>query len=199
MFKHILMPTDGSPLSDGAVEKGMQFARSIGARVTGLHVIDPFHLLGAEGEIPADSKERYERDSRAHARRALAVILEAAKTNGVLCDCVSETSSIPCAVIVEVAEKKGCDLITMASHGRRGGPGRADRERDGQGTEPHQDPRARPSLNYGRRRRTQLTDRQTQDGAGGPGGLRIIPAIDCGIALLRLQMAPETARKYALK
>ena len=120
MFKHILLPTDGSPLSDGAVEKGMQFARSIGARVTGLHVIDPFHLVAAEGEIPADSKERYEEDSRAHARRALAVILKAAKANGVPCDCVSEASSNPYAVIVEVAEKRGCDLITMASHGRRG-------------------------------------------------------------------------------
>ena len=120
MFQHILLPTDGSPLSEAAVKKGMQFAKSIGARVTGLHVIDPFHLPAGEGEQSADLKERYEQDLRAHARRSLAVILEEAKANGIVCDCVSETSSNPYGVIVEAAEKLGCDLIMMASHGRRG-------------------------------------------------------------------------------
>lgn len=120
MFKHILLPTDGSPLSEVAVKKAMQFAKSIGARVTGLYVIDPFHLFTTEGEMLADTKERYEKDSRAHARSSLSVIYNAAKENGVTCDCITETSSHPYAVIVETAEKKGCDLITMASHGRRG-------------------------------------------------------------------------------
>jgi len=120
MFKHILLPTDGSPLSEAAVSKGMQFAKSIGAQVTGLYVIDPFHLFATEGEMVADTRERYEQDARAHARRSLSVVYDAAKENGVTCDCLSETSSHPYAVIVETAAKKGCDLITMASHGRRG-------------------------------------------------------------------------------
>ncbi len=120
MFKHILLPTDGSPLSEVAIKKGMQFAKSSGARVTGLYVIDPFHLFSTGSEMLSDSKERYEEDARAHARRSLSVIYAAAKENGVTCDCISETSSHPYAVIVETAEKKGCDLIMMASHGRRG-------------------------------------------------------------------------------
>ena len=98
----------------------MRFARSIGARVTGLYVIDPFHLFAAGGEMLSDSKERYEQDSRAHAQTYLSVIYQAAKEEGVSCDCISETSSHPYAVIVETAAKTGCDLIKMASHGRRG-------------------------------------------------------------------------------
>lgn len=120
MFKHILLPTDGSPLSEVAIKKGMQFAKSSGAQVTGIYVIDPFHLFSTGGEMLSDSKERYAEDSRAHARSSLSVIYAAAKENGVACDCITETSSHPYAVIVETAEKKGCDLIMMASHGRRG-------------------------------------------------------------------------------
>ena len=120
MFKHILLPTDGSPLSEAAVKKGMKFAGSIGAQVTGLYVIDPFHLFAAGAEMLADTRERYEQDSRAHARTALSVVYSAAKENGVTCDCITETSSHPYAVIVETAEKRGCDLIMMASHGRHG-------------------------------------------------------------------------------
>ena len=74
MFKHILLPTDGSPLSEAAIKKGMQFAKSIGAQVTGLYVIDPFHLFSTGGEMLSDSKERYDQDSRAHARSSLSVI-----------------------------------------------------------------------------------------------------------------------------
>ncbi len=77
MFKHILLPTDGSPLSEVAIKKGMQFARSSGARVTGLYVIDPFHLFSTGEEMLSDSKERYEQDSRAHARSSLSVIYAA--------------------------------------------------------------------------------------------------------------------------
>ncbi len=120
MFKHILLPTDGSPLSEVAVKKGMQFAKSIGARVTGLHVIDPFHVFATGAEMPTDSKQQYEQDARAYARRSLSMIYAAAKEHGVTCDCISETSPYPYAVIVEAAEKRDCDLIMMASHGRHG-------------------------------------------------------------------------------
>lgn len=120
MFKHILLPTDGSPLSEAAIKKGMQFARDSGARVTGIYVIDPFHLFSAEAGQLSESKERHDQDSAAYARRALSMIYTAAKENGVTCDCITDTSSHPYAVIVETAEKRGCDLIMMASHGRRG-------------------------------------------------------------------------------
>ena len=120
MFKHILLPTDGSPLSEVAIKKGMQFAKSVGAQVTGIYVVDPFHLFSTGSEMLSDTKEQYVQDSRAHARSSLSVIYAAAKENGVACDCITETSAQPYEVIVETAQKKGCDLIMMASHGRRG-------------------------------------------------------------------------------
>ena len=120
MFKHILLPTDGSPLSEVAIKKGMQFAKSVGAQVTGIYVIDPFHLFSTGSEMLSDTKEQYVQDSRAHARSSLSMIYTAAKESGVTCDCITETSAQPYEVIVETAQKKGCDLIMMASHGRRG-------------------------------------------------------------------------------
>lgn len=133
MFKHILLPTDGSPLSEVAVKKGMQFAKSIGARVTGLYVIAPFSFLWRSDETvtprpwvsseESGAKEQYEKDSQTHAQNYLSAISKAAKGEGVICDCVSETNAHPYAAIVEAAEKRGCDLIMMASHGRRGARG----------------------------------------------------------------------------
>ena len=120
MFKHILLPTDGSPLSEVAVKKGMQFAKSIGARVTGLYVIAPFRLFAGRGGMLSDSKDQYEKDSQTTAQGYLSVISSAAKEQGITCDCVSDTNGHPYAAIVEAAEKRSCDLIMMASHGRRG-------------------------------------------------------------------------------
>ncbi|HZJ52946.1 MAG TPA: universal stress protein [Myxococcaceae bacterium] len=120
MFKHILLPTDGSPLSDAAVQKGMRFAKSVGAQVTGLYVIPPYRLLGGGKESLADSKAQYDKDSSARAQGFLAEISNLGKELGVTCDCVSEKGSHPYEAIVGAAEKKGCDLIMMASHGRHG-------------------------------------------------------------------------------
>jgi nucleotide-binding universal stress UspA family protein len=130
MFKHILLPTDGSPLSEVAVKKGLQFAKSIGARVTGLYVIAPFSFLWRSDETvtprpwvtseKTGAKEEYEKTSQTQAQNYLSVISNAAKQEGIICDGVSETNAHPYAAIVEAAEKRGCDLIMMASHGRRG-------------------------------------------------------------------------------
>ena len=61
MFKHILLPTDGSELSEAAIQKGIQFAKSINAEVTGFHVILPFHVFTLQMERLGDTKEQYER------------------------------------------------------------------------------------------------------------------------------------------
>src|SRR5512138_2549546 len=100
MFKHILLPTDGSPLSEAAIQKGMQFARSINARVTGLYVIPPYRLLMGGRESMADSKEQYDKDASVRAQGFLAVISKLGKDMGVTCDCVSETGSHPYEAIV---------------------------------------------------------------------------------------------------
>jgi nucleotide-binding universal stress UspA family protein len=120
MFKHILLPTDGSELSAAAIQKGIQFAKSINAQVTGFHVILPFHVFTFQTEMLEDTKEQFERDSQAHAERFLDVINKAAKEAGVRCDTNYVVASHPYDAIIKAAEEKGCDLILMASHGRRG-------------------------------------------------------------------------------
>jgi nucleotide-binding universal stress UspA family protein len=120
MFKHILLPTDGSELSEAAIQKGIQFAKSINAEVTGFHVILPFHIFTLQMERLGDTKEEYERQSKVHAEQFLGVIKKAAEKVGVRCDTDYVISSHPYEMIIKAAEKKGCDLIMMASHGRRG-------------------------------------------------------------------------------
>ena len=120
MFKHILLPTDGSPLSELAIRRGMEFAKSINARVTGFCVIPEFHVVTYKTEMLEDTKEQYARDSRAHAAENLAVVANAAKAAGVQCDTSYVINDRPYEAIVKAAEDKGCDLILMASHGRSG-------------------------------------------------------------------------------
>jgi nucleotide-binding universal stress UspA family protein len=120
MFKHILLPTDGSVLSEGVIHKGIAFAKSIGARVTGFHAMPEFHVLTYHTEMLEDTKEEFARDSKAHAQKYLGVIEAAAKEAGVACATVLVTSDEPYEAIIKAAQNQGCDLIMMASHGRRG-------------------------------------------------------------------------------
>jgi nucleotide-binding universal stress UspA family protein len=82
MFKHILLPTDGSELSEAAIQKGIQFAKSINAKVTGFHVILPFHVFTLQMERLGDTKEQYERQSKGQAEQFLGVIKKAAEKGG---------------------------------------------------------------------------------------------------------------------
>ena len=120
MFKHILLPTDGSERSEAAIQKGTQLAKSINAKVTGFHVILPFHVFTTQTKMLEDTKEQYERESKVQAEQFLSVIKKAAEKAGVSCDTDYVTSNHPYEMIINAAEKKGCDLIMMASHGRRG-------------------------------------------------------------------------------
>ena len=120
MFKHILLPIDGSELSEAAIQKGIQFAKSINAEVTGFHVILPFHVFTIQTEMLEDTKKQYESESKVRAEQFLGVIKKAAEKAGVRCDTDYVTSNHPYEMIIQAAEKKGCDLIMMASHGRRG-------------------------------------------------------------------------------
>jgi nucleotide-binding universal stress UspA family protein len=120
MFKHILLPTDGSPLSDAAVEKGIDFAKSINAKVTGLCVVPKDYSSYYDAEFPGGVKGRAEAERKANAKIHLSALTRVAQGAGVACDAVMETSDQTHEAIVNVAEQKGCDLIMMASHGRRG-------------------------------------------------------------------------------
>jgi nucleotide-binding universal stress UspA family protein len=120
MYKHILIPTDGSELSALAVREGMAFAKSIGARVTALTVTPPFHAITVDPVMLTDLPQQYERDSAAAANRYLEMARQAANTAGVAGDFLHIVHDHPHEAIIDTARKRGCDLIFMASHGRKG-------------------------------------------------------------------------------
>jgi len=120
MFKHLLIPTDGSELSEAAIQAGIQFAKSINAKVTGFHAMPKFHVIAYGPEIVGDTKEQFAKDCKARADRFLAVVVRAAKAADVPCETVLQTTDYPYEAIITTAKEKGCDLIMMASHGRGG-------------------------------------------------------------------------------
>jgi nucleotide-binding universal stress UspA family protein len=120
MFKHILLPTDGSELSETAIEQGIRFAKSVGAKVTGLSVMPMQHTFFYQAKISQDALEQVAQDFKRQAEGYLASIEKKAKAAGVACDTVYERCDSPYEIIIQVAEQKGCDLIMMASHGRKG-------------------------------------------------------------------------------
>lgn len=120
MFKHILVPTDGSPLSDAAVSHAIEFATATGAKITGLHVVPAFHTFTYHADMLEDTRERFEKDSRARADEYLSKIERAAKEAGVECRTLSVSHDHPYEAIIDTAKEAGCDVIAMASHGRRG-------------------------------------------------------------------------------
>ncbi|MGZ5093816.1 MAG: universal stress protein [Burkholderiales bacterium] len=120
MFKHMLLPTDGSPLSEVALRKGMELAKSSNARVTRLFVVPEFHVLTYRAEMLEETRDQYAGDTRAQAKKNLAVVEELASAYKVPCDTVFVINDHPYEAIIKAAEDRGCDLIAMASHGRSG-------------------------------------------------------------------------------
>ena len=122
MYTHILVPTDGSDLSLKAARAAAALASKLGARMTAIHVIEPFRpRIYSEGAVAYQayySREQYEEGMRKVADRATAKV--AAAAGGVPCDQVCATDSDPWEAIVEAARAQKCDLIVMASHGRKG-------------------------------------------------------------------------------
>ncbi len=121
MFKHILIPTDGSPVSARAVKAGIRFAKALGARVTGYYAVESYPLVYAEGYIP-DEKTMALWDRRAieFGGKHLAAMQKLARAAGVRFDSVCAKADTPYAGIVGTARKKQCDAVFMASHGRGG-------------------------------------------------------------------------------
>lgn len=115
MYKHILIPTDGSDLSKGAMQYGMSLAKAVNAKVTGVTVSPPFHVLAAV----TDTSELYKKRMATIATEHLEQVKDAAKA-GVNCDTLHVEHAHPFQAIIDTAKMKGCDLIVMASHGRRG-------------------------------------------------------------------------------
>lgn len=121
MYRHLLVPIDGTDLATETVSNAVEFARTLGARITFFHA-QPNHAaaFGGEAEIvrltsPADFAYAYQ----GRARELLAKAESAARALGVPCDSSTSVSDSPYRAIIAAAHDAGCDLIYMASHGRR--------------------------------------------------------------------------------
>lgn len=125
MFKHILVPTDGSTLSDNAVEKAIKLAKDLGAKITAIHIMpdaaayvsERYNILPV---LAAPVKNKYKKEAAALSKEILQQIDAEATAAGVECAQVSVISGSPYEAIIKQATKSKCDLIMMASHGRRG-------------------------------------------------------------------------------
>jgi len=122
MFTHIAIPTDGSKLADKGVKAGIQLAKSLGAKVTGVYVVPPYappvYGEAALYYIPGMSPQEYRKSCERAARTALAGVQIEAQTAGVRCETRIVTSPKPADGILRAARAAKCDAIAMASHGR---------------------------------------------------------------------------------
>lgn len=122
MYKHLLIPTDGSELSARAVASAVEFARTLKAAVTFLYVQPEFPLpIAGEGVMLApESRDEFAQSTHEQAERILADAVVVAKAAGLETSTTTEVSDIPYQVIINTAQNRGCDLVFMASHGRKG-------------------------------------------------------------------------------
>jgi nucleotide-binding universal stress UspA family protein len=120
MFRHLLIATDGSELAEKAVTQGLMLAKELGAQVTAVTVTEPLApMVGGEAVYPTLIVD-YDEAIASSAKRILAAVRDAAEKIGVACEVIHVKDQYPADGIVETAKARACDLIVMASHGRRG-------------------------------------------------------------------------------
>ena len=122
MFKNILVPTDGSKLSQKAVKEAIELAQQSGAKVTALHVYPKFSgsPYGTFGPAEDVLEEAHKNQRRADGDSIFAAVRKLADNAGITFESVLAESNEVWKQIIATAKKKKCDLICMASHGRRG-------------------------------------------------------------------------------
>ena len=123
MYKHILIATDGSELADKGVEHGLALASALGSQATVLTVSVPLSSEAAQAAIAggiADPVGRYDRQIDVLMKERFASIEQRASAHGITVEYVHEIDDSPAEAIVRFAKVRGCDLIVMSSHGRRG-------------------------------------------------------------------------------
>jgi nucleotide-binding universal stress UspA family protein len=117
MYRHILIPTDGSELAERGVAQGLALAKSLGATVSVVFVVEPFSEVSGRF---LEAVATYVEFRKEQARNVLDRAAEAAKAAGVPCETIQAESGQPHQAIIAAAGDKGCDLIVMSSHGRSG-------------------------------------------------------------------------------
>lgn len=120
MYKHLLIATDGSDLSMKAAAQGIELAKALGAKLTAVMVTAPWRSI-AVGEVAASVPEdAYERQAHLGAVEMADKVKVLAAASGLACDTAHASHVHAWEAILETAKKKGCDLVVMGSHGRRG-------------------------------------------------------------------------------
>ncbi len=121
MYRKILLPTDGSALCESAAQKGIDFAKFAGASIVAFHAVPATSYLIYTEAGPSDMlAEQFERDAKVRGERLVEALANRARNAGVSCESLLLTNDHPWESIIEAADTTGCDLIFMASHGRRG-------------------------------------------------------------------------------
>ena len=119
MYKQILVPTDGSEKSARAVQTAAALARLCNAKLEVLSIREPFPYSAISEIQPMPPQEFYNAQERLATSRVEAAI-DAARTEGIKAEGATVEALHPWEAVLEQAKVKGCDLIVMASHGRRG-------------------------------------------------------------------------------
>ena len=120
MYKSILLPTDGTELCERAIRHGIALAKLAQAKVIGVTVTQPLHSAVPRSFIPKDLAAIIHSETVKIADEKLAVIRRLAEAEGVEFENVRQSNDDPWEAILQTAKDKQCDLIVMASHGRRG-------------------------------------------------------------------------------
>ncbi len=121
MYKHILVSTDGSDLARKGLDQGLALAKSLGAKVTIVTVTERLPIYaGFDGGLTALAYSDYTASQRAGAEQVLSAAKAAAAGSGVAVETVLIENALPAEAIITTAKARGCDLIAIASHGRRG-------------------------------------------------------------------------------
>jgi nucleotide-binding universal stress UspA family protein len=117
MYRHIIIPTDGSETGTRAVEQGLDLARALGAELTILTVLQPFQVLALTPEVVAESTGEHERHLEEH-RRTDDWLEQRVRTSGVTCSHIVAEHNHLSEAVRQAAEARGCDLIVMPAHER---------------------------------------------------------------------------------
>jgi nucleotide-binding universal stress UspA family protein len=120
MYKHILLPTDGSELSKAAMRHGIALAKATGAKVTALVVSTPLNSLIVDPSVVSGTLDQYKALVAEQTAKYLDNIKHSAAATGVECSALCIEHDKPYEAIVDTARNRGCDLVVMASHGLRG-------------------------------------------------------------------------------
>ncbi|MSQ60709.1 MAG: universal stress protein [Betaproteobacteria bacterium] len=121
MYSRILLPTNGSELCDAANEEGIRFAKSMNATIVAFHAIPASFYVAFTEFGPAEPlQDQLEKDAQLRGDNLVAEIAERCQASAVACETLTLVNDHAWEAIIEAAHTKRCDLIFMASHGRRG-------------------------------------------------------------------------------